>query len=341
MKVKQNNKLNMFNALTLVMDSNKKIWSRVKEIEKAYKSFLDGNNRLNILKEDHEKSLQQLIDKKSDARKNLILESIPVANVIIAFSNENKQKELAKKSNFSKNELKKSKDLDLVEHSKTIWREAKKLYNKSIATSESVKSKDKENAFNIHNYGLTGQMIDKLEIANVAFIEAHLELKDAILHKKKCSNKITSIIKANSRILKSKLDLLMSLFKISDPTFYKKYLEARKAHKASKTKTVRADNKKAVHTSETKIEETIPVIKEVSAIKVVPKRRSRANPVVKKPIVSEPVKTVTEASKSSIVKPEVKKTVVSRSTLKKPIARKPVVTSKATENKTVTDETVK
>lgn len=341
MKAKQNSKLDMFNALTVVMESNKKIWSRVKEIEKSYKTFLEGNNKLNILKEDHEKSLQQLIDKKAKTRKELILESLPIANVIIAFSFENKHKELEKKCNFSKKELKKAKDLDLVEHSKTIWREAKKLYNKSIATSETSKSKDKGNGFNIHNYGLTGQMIDKLEIANVAFIEAHLELKDAILNKKKCGQKISSLLKSGTRILKNKLDLLMSLFKTSDSAFYKKYQESRTIHKNVKTDEVKTENKKAVsNSSETKKDLKTIENKEVAIVKVVPKRRTNTIPVVKKAVVINQPKSETDTSKSTLAKPVVKRAVANKPTIKRPSTRKPVVKSKGTENKSVTDEIV-
>jgi len=341
MKAKQNNKLDMFNALTAVMESNKKIWSRVKEIEKSYKTFLDGNHKLNILKEDHEKSLEQLIDKKAKARKELILESVPIANVIIAFSLENKHKELEKKCNFSKKELKKAKDLDLVEHSKTIWREAKKLYNKSIATSESSKSKDKANGFNIHNYGLTGQMIDKLEIANVAFIEAHLELKDAILNKKKCGQKIASLIKIGNRILKNKLDLLMSLFKTSDTAFYKKYQDSRTIHKNAKADDGKKDNKKAESNSNDAKQELKTLETKVVAIeKVIAKRRTSTIPVVKKSVVVNKEKSDTDISKSTTAKPVVKRNVAAKPTVKRPVSKKTDQKAKVVENKSVTDEIV-
>jgi len=337
MKTKQDNKLTMFNALSSLMESSKKTWLKVKEIEKTYKSFVAGNIKLNVLKEDYEKSLQSLKDNKSSARKNLINETLPIANVILAFAIENKKKKLVKTCNYSKNELKNYKDLELVEHSKTIWKEAKKLYNKSIASSETVKAKEKDNPINIHNYGLTGQMIDKLEIANVGFIESHLELKDAIVHKNKCRKKITSLIKSNNRLLTNKLDLLISIFKATDSTFYKKYQDTRIISKTLKEKTEKNPKTKNENNTGQKKEELTQANEEVIGNKIIPKRKPRPKAVAVKKIVSEPVVTSTEVSKSSETIP-VSKTTVAKTLTKRPPRRKPVSKSKITETKIIKDE---
>ncbi len=207
MKTKKINKINMFNSLTKVMDGNNNIWSGVKEIEKAYKTFLDETKKINSLSDEYNKDLQKLIDRKSEARKNILTQIFPISNIILAFAIENKHKKL-------------------VEYSKTIWKEAKKLYNNVDTISEDGK-KNQNTTINIQNYGLTGQMIDKLEFANVTLVDARLKLKEALDNKKDCSKKITAGISKNIRILKNKLDLLITIFEASNPRFYSDFVAAR------------------------------------------------------------------------------------------------------------------
>jgi len=227
MKLKKVNKIKMFNSLTKVMGSNKKIWLGVKEIEKAYKTFLNRTNKINMMKGEYDKDIQNLIDRKLLARKNIITEVFPISNLIVAFAIESNHKKLVKKCNFSKTEFSKAKDLELIEYSTTIWEEAKKLYNISISPPKIAKKNQKLAELNILNYGLTFQLIDKLELANATFVDSRVELINAYEYKKKCGKKITIGVKKNMLLLKKKLDLLMTIFNSTEPEFYSDFVAAR------------------------------------------------------------------------------------------------------------------
>jgi hypothetical protein len=136
-------------------------------------------------------------------------------------------KDLTKKVDVSKNKMVKSKDSDLINKCKTIWKQAKKLYGLSLDT-DIKKVKAKKNFINISSYGLTGTMIDALEEANKKFIESVLDLKDAIAYRNKCTRKIKSKLKDNDKILTRKIDKLVNTFEFTDNGFFKDYKEARK-----------------------------------------------------------------------------------------------------------------
>jgi hypothetical protein len=336
MKTKKINKLKMFNNLSRVMDNNKKIWSNVKEIEKAYKSFLDGTNKLNLLKDEYDKDLKGLIDRKLFARKNLIIEAFPIISVIKAFAIDNKQRKLIKKCNFSKAELRNARDLELVEYSKLIWKEAKKLYSNSIATPDNAKASQKTASINIHNYGLTGQMIDKLEIANVTLVEARLELRDAYAYKKNCRKKITSGIQKNNDILKNKLDLLMTIFKASDAGFYSDYNKTRSLSKIVENIKQKSENTN----SQKKTEESSQKISKVDE----PIEKEKNAKTIISPVKTNTVKKVVSKSTSAtipVIKSDETKPVVKRPPVKRPSRRKPVAKTVVVEKKEITNETPK
>ncbi len=302
----------MFNSLTTIMESNKKIWIGVKEIDKAYSSFLETTNKLNFLKEEYDKNLSSLIDKKKVTRKALIQHIMPITNIITAFARDFNKKGLVKKCDFTKSESKEIGDLDLQNYAKGIWKQAKKLYDKSIASTDVEKSKDNEKTINIHNYGLSEQMIDKLEITNIAFIEANLELYDAISQKEKCSKKLKSGIKVNNNLLKNKLDLLMSIYKISDNQFYKKYTSCRKIDA-----NVKADDVKQK-------EKSVSAKTSKSAIK----KEHEKNAVIEKttnPAINEAKKanSLITGAKRFISKPVIKNTVSPKPAVKRPPRKRP------------------
>ncbi|MFN8255196.1 MAG: hypothetical protein U0W24_05870 [Bacteroidales bacterium] len=312
MKTKKAEKLRMFNALIQVMENHKKIWSRVAEIENAFKLFHQETSHLNMLKADYDKSLIDLERKKSEARKKVVNETIPVANLMLAYAIENKDKKLENKISLTKSDLKELKDKKLVKKSKAIWKIAYDL-NSNTNTSKLRASEKLEKNTKINSFGLNEQMLNNLELASIALIEAHLGLKDALIHKKKCGLKLKEGIKANRYLLKNKLDLLISIFKSSDPIFYKKYFETQRLNFNENVKQVEAKPKKDIATKK-ELVKNIKVVKEKTPIKV------KAEPVKRTSAVRKPAIKTNPANKK--VNSKVEKPAVSKTTSKKPVVRK-------------------
>ena len=223
MKSKQISKLNMYNTVLGVMNDHKEVWTGVFQLKNVFEKFSGKTILLSELKTEQEKDLQPLLIAMFEKRETLIISGTPVVNIILAYSHDKGEKKLLKKMNLSKNKLEKSKDSDLIEECKTIYKAAKMLFKKSITETENSENK----SVNIIEYGLSEKMIVDLQAAVNDFIKSRLALHEAIQDKDKMDKQITSILKKNGKLLKNKMDLLISIFETSKPDFFKAYMEAR------------------------------------------------------------------------------------------------------------------
>lgn len=234
MKTKQSAKLKMQQVVLDVMNENKEVWMVVPQLQNVMEVFSENVKSVDKLKAEKGKEIKPLSEYKLKKRKELIDLSLPALNVLLAFGHDVKDKELLKKLNFSRNKLTKSKDLDLIEKCKLIYKTAHKFYMKSLDTKEA----EHENAIDIFGYGLNEQMLEDMEIAEKAFIESLSGLKVAIKNKTLVSQQITSKLKENDKLLRYKIDLIISIFESSNHEFLKKYAESRIIQKETAKKEV-------------------------------------------------------------------------------------------------------
>jgi hypothetical protein len=272
MKTKLLAKFNMFLSLKNHLGKNQKRLESIKEIEKAFKKFNSNLADMQGLKGDLETDLKGLVDKKEKGKKTLINEATPIINILRAFANDKKSKDLKKKVNFSKKKLEKIKDLKLSASCKTIWKESRKLLNKSLP-ADGLEDK----APNILHYGLSRNMIDTLDEVNQNFNNACAIYMTAKSEKQRYEKEFESLVKKNESILKNKLDLLLSVFEQTDPEFYKQYKQIREIEKKPKDKT---PVKKEVAAKSIITTVKPPVAKPVSPAKTSP-ARTTAKPVQK------------------------------------------------------------
>jgi len=233
MKTKQKNKLNMYNAVFSVMNDHKEIWTGVFQLKSVFKKFSENLSCLTALKTDQEMDLQPLLDAVSEKRESLLSMVNPVANIALAYANDHKKKEIIKKLKLSINKLTSSNDLDLIENSKVIYKVAKKLIKKSVAETEKLDNK----SVSIVDYGLNEKMVIDLNAAKKDFVKSLLAMHEAIQNNVMMGKQITTLIKKNERLLKNKMDLLLTIFATSKTDFYKTYLEARVIQKTEIVKT--------------------------------------------------------------------------------------------------------
>jgi len=240
MKPKQISKLNMQNAVFSVLDNHKEIWRGVFQLKSIFQKYSDNLNRLAAFKTSQEKDLQPLFDSVFEKRELLITTVSPVKNILLVYANDIQKKELIKKLKHSISEISKSNDFDLIENCKIINKAAKKLYKKSVAETENPEN----NSVSIIEYGLNEKMIIDLKVANKEFIRSLLALHEAIENKDLMTREISSTLKKNDKMLKNKLDLLLTIFETSNPDFYKTYMEARVIHKPEIVKIKKIKDKK-------------------------------------------------------------------------------------------------
>jgi hypothetical protein len=242
MKTKQSAKLKMQQEVLNVMNDNKQIWMVVPQLQNVMEIFSENVKAIAELKSEQGKDIKPLLKYKLEKRNKLIDFSLPALNVLLAYGHDMKDKELLKKLNFSRNKLTKSKDLDLIENCKLIYKTAHKFYMKSLETKDSVA----ENAIDFFGYGLNDEMLEEIEMAEKSFMESLSGLKVAIRNKTLVNQQITSNLKENDKLLRNKIDLLISIFQTSNPDLLKKYEESRIIQKetAKKEEEVKKGKKK-------------------------------------------------------------------------------------------------
>ncbi len=230
----------MYNAVFNFMYDYKEIWTGVFQLKSVFVKFSDNLSRLTALKTAQEMDLQPLLDAVFEKRDSLIVTVNPVANMLLAYANDIQKKELIKKLKHSKKEIIKSNDLDLIENSKIIYKTAKKLLKKSVSEKERPDNK----SVSIIDYGLNEKMVIDLKVAAKEFAGTLLALHEAIQNKDLMDREISSILKKNDKLLKNKIDLLITIFETSKPDFYKSYMEARVIHKPEMVKIKKTKGKK-------------------------------------------------------------------------------------------------
>jgi hypothetical protein len=242
MKTKQSAKLKMQQEVLKVMNENKNIWGVVPQLQNVMEVFSENVKAVEKLKSEKGKEIKPLLEYKLEKRKELIDSSLPPLNVLLAYGHDIKDKDLLKKLNFSRNKLTKSKDLDLIENCKFIYKTAHKLYMKSLETKEVETNKEND----IFGYGLNDKMLEEIEIAEKAFVESLSGLKAAIKNKTLVGQEIISRLKENDKLLRNKIDLLISIFETSNPELLKNYSESRilKKETAIKAEVVKKGKKK-------------------------------------------------------------------------------------------------
>ncbi len=247
MTTKQSIALKMYLKVRDVFEENLTKWADASEIKSSCEDFNSNTDKIIELENEFKKDISSFTVAKAAKREKLVNTAVPILNVLQVYAYDIKDDSLAKKINYSRNKLTKMKDLALVDKCKFAWKITKQLYGKSLTMGNESAKKDKKalaNSVNIKGYGVNGQMIDNLEVANKEFIDATLALKDAISYKNKCAKKITDKVKSNDKILRNRLDKLLTLFELTDQNFYKSYTDARVLD--SDTKANNEETKKAV-----------------------------------------------------------------------------------------------
>lgn len=230
MTTKQSIALKMYLKVRGVIEENLSKWADASEIKNSCEDFNSNTDTIIELKNEFKKDISSFTVAKADKREKLVNTAVPILNVLQVYAYDIKDNSLAKKINYSRNKLTKMKDSALVDKCKFAWKITKQLYSKSLTMGNESAKKDKKalaNSVNIKGYGVNGQMIDNLEVANKEFIDATLSLKDAMSYKNNCAKKITDKVKSNDKILRNRLDRLLTLFELTDQSFYKSYSDAR------------------------------------------------------------------------------------------------------------------
>jgi len=110
---------------------------------------------------------------------------------------------------------------DLLDHALSLHKRCDKLLRKA---GKGDKDLDQMSPVtDIKRYGLTRLMLDELFTSTQQF-QSKLKLrKDVDVYRKKTGKKLEGLIRTNRKLLKSRLDKLMTVFSGTHPSFYREY----------------------------------------------------------------------------------------------------------------------
>lgn len=208
-KNKEHRHLEMCLKINELMENNLDIWSGINEIRKAYDEFVKNLKRYKDLQPDLQKDLSYLVEEWEEKRKILVSRTFPVSNILLVYS-EDHDKKPDPSLGMGWEAMKGMKDKKLLKAAGNVLKKARK-YHKQVFDS----------------YGLTGQMIDLLGEAYTKSHHAYRMKSDMLTNRKRTQKKSDLHYKALSKLLKKRLDKLMTIFSGTHPTFYGEYVKIR------------------------------------------------------------------------------------------------------------------
>ena len=209
MNKNQINKSRMFGSVAMVLDNNFPIFSKQEELVKALQQFKNGQELIGQYRQIQETDNSGLTKNKVQLRTGLISCILQFSTALRAYANSVKDLELKAKVNYGLSDLKKSADPVLVDIGVLIFGLADPLrgdLNRFFIVEGDFTEMDRLiNAFKL--------AIPKRRVAAAASKNSTLNISD--------------VFAAQDALLKDEIDVLMLLFRNSQPDFYAAYKNAR------------------------------------------------------------------------------------------------------------------
>ena len=209
MKSSQENKLSMYFAVQKVCKANSSVWSGLPAFVTAVANFETNIGSIKDTLEAQGKNIFGVSQDKSFIKDTMIDKTLQVANAVFAYATEINDLTLRGKVDFSRSELKKTRDSFTLQNCQLVRDEA----NAIIGV--------------LAPYGIVALDLTDLQNKIGAYASILAGPRTAITERKGATAEITNLFRKTDVILKGKMDKLMEKFKISTPKFYKLYFDSR------------------------------------------------------------------------------------------------------------------
>ncbi len=203
--------IKVFQEVNVLMERNLDKWSTIEEIRKTYDEFISNLKKLKDLQPELEKDLAPVEQELSEKRMLLVQKVFPVGSILEVYAVDHR---IGKKFNallIGRKQLESYSSKELLDHATRIHKLTDK-YMEQISPAPDIK-----------RYGLTRSMMDELNSANHQFQSARKLRSDVISYRKKTRKKSEELIRANRKLLKNRLNKLMTVFSGTHPAFYLEY----------------------------------------------------------------------------------------------------------------------
>ncbi len=204
------------------MENNLEKWNSIDEIRRTYDDFVNNLNKITEIQPELERDLSPLKKELTEKKQLLLQRLFPVGNILDVYAEDHNISKQNRALVKERKQLESLGNRELLDHASRLHR----LIDKYMHRDEKQKPARRKISpgKDIQRYGLTQAMMDGLHSAIHQFQSA-LELrKDVSTYRKKVKKKRDGLIRANRRLLKNRMNKLMSVFSGTHPSLYKEYM---------------------------------------------------------------------------------------------------------------------
>lgn len=205
----QENRLTMFLATQLVMQENSAKWSGVPALVQANADFDANIAALKAATQTQVRDLRGYTKDKRNAEEKMIRLTLRVAGAVMAWAEVEGNQGLAEEMNVMQTELHSYRDAVVAERCK--W-----VHDTALA-----------NLASLADYGLVAADTTAQLAAITAYTDILSMPRMLVTVRKSATSEIGLLIRDTMRLLTRRLDRLMRMYEVGDPTFYRTYMNAR------------------------------------------------------------------------------------------------------------------
>lgn len=209
MKATFEDKLTMYSTVSDYLNNNSIVWSPITAISTAKADFETAVSSIRQALQTQVIPTKGTTLDKLAAKQQLAVNCEVVSNLIHSYASQQEDNNLAQQMNYPLSVLEKMRDSVLVE------------------TADNIIAAATDNLPNMADFGLTNTTISNLTTKRNTFNTHYTKPRLAIVNRKTQTDQFNKLYKKVDNILKNRLDNLLSQFSITNPNFYKDYLNAR------------------------------------------------------------------------------------------------------------------
>jgi len=206
---RQENTLSMYQVVGQTLDANATVWSGVVAIVTARTAFGTEVTTIQSLAQSQQQSSAGVTADKQQLRGAMADAAMPVVGALKALAAVTGNDDLAAQVAFSRSNFIYGRD------------------NQAATNGDIVHTQGTANATALANYGITAAMLTTLRDAIDAFRDAISRPREVISATAAFTAQLDAAFARASAVLTGQLDNLIELFRVSNPTFYQQYQNAR------------------------------------------------------------------------------------------------------------------
>lgn len=216
MKTNLQKRLKVYENTIASLDKHLPVWQHVKEMTRTHDRFVRNFKKLTDHKAVLDRDFKSMREKQVKIRKELVDRIIPVMGVISMFAEDHGNKTLKKQFSIKAKKVEEMKASQLLTLSKAVI---------SLGTNE---KNGKPKKLNPSDYGLTRVMTEGIKTKSDELRGSLESIKAASKERNRSMQAARRLINRNDKLLKSRTDKFVMLFRKSNAAFYQDYQQARK-----------------------------------------------------------------------------------------------------------------